>query len=177
MVLHPTKPDLEGKDLSSLKDPSGNYIFKSFLSAAKDGKGYSTYYWPKPGLSYPVEKIAYSKLYQPWSWIIGTSTYTKQSENIIGQEQFIIAVSLIELYKIQVGYYPNNLSELERFGSWVIGRTGSVRYEKVSSGYNLFFDVQEKYLNITLPSELKQGLSIVNTNVKFSPKGSVKTIR
>jgi hypothetical protein len=177
MVLHPIKPDLEGKDLSSFRDPSGNYIFRSFLSSANDGTGFSTYSWPKPGLSYPVEKIVYSKLYKPWSWIISSSTYTKQSENIIGQKQFIEVVSLIELYKIQVGKYPGNLCDLERFGSWVNGLTDLVIYEKVSDGYNLFFNVEEKLLSVTLPSELRQGLGIVNTNVKFSPKGSVKTIQ
>ena len=37
MVMHPTKPELDGKDLSGLVDPSGKRIFVEFAEiAARD---------------------------------------------------------------------------------------------------------------------------------------------
>src|SRR5215467_511176 len=31
MVMHPIKPELDGKDLSTMKDPSGNDLFNGFV--------------------------------------------------------------------------------------------------------------------------------------------------
>jgi methyl-accepting chemotaxis protein len=75
MVMHPMKPELDGKDLSDLKDPNGKRIFVEFANAAKQGGGFVDYYWPKPGADKPVSKISYVKLYEPWGWVIGSGIY------------------------------------------------------------------------------------------------------
>lgn len=76
MVMHPVKPELEGKDLSELKDPNGKLIFVEFSNVSKSsGGGFVDYYWPKPGAEKPVPKISYVKLYAPWGWVIGSGIY------------------------------------------------------------------------------------------------------
>lgn len=35
MVMHPTKPDLDGKDLSGSKDPNGKALFVEFVAVAR----------------------------------------------------------------------------------------------------------------------------------------------
>ena len=50
MVMHPTNPKLDGKDLSAIKDPDGFAIFSEMASLAKaKGAGMVDYRWPKPG--------------------------------------------------------------------------------------------------------------------------------
>jgi len=76
MVMHPMKPELDGKDLSGIKDPNGKPVFVEFANAAKrGGAGFVDYYWPKPGSDKPVAKVSYVKLYEPWGWVIGSGIY------------------------------------------------------------------------------------------------------
>ncbi len=76
MIMHPTKPELDGKDLSNLKDPQGKRLFVEFVKKVQEsGAGFVDYLWPKPGSSEPVPKISYVKLYKPWGWIVGSGIY------------------------------------------------------------------------------------------------------
>ncbi|MEO5374852.1 MAG: cache domain-containing protein [Alphaproteobacteria bacterium] len=76
MVMHPYKPELDGKDLSGFKDPAGTFLFKEFVRMVeKNGAGLVPYLWPKPGLQDPVQKISYVKGFQPWGWVIGSGIY------------------------------------------------------------------------------------------------------
>jgi len=50
MVMHPFKPQLDGKDLSAVKDPNGKKLFMEFVKVCGDkGEGFVDYYWPGPG--------------------------------------------------------------------------------------------------------------------------------
>jgi methyl-accepting chemotaxis protein len=76
MIMHPFKPELNGKDLSDIKDSNGKPIFVEFVKACKEkGAGEVDYLWPKPGASEPVTKVSYVKLYEPWGWIVGSGIY------------------------------------------------------------------------------------------------------
>ena len=76
LVTHPFKPELNGKDVSGIKDPDGNAVFVRFADTVKkDGSGYLSYLWPKPGLDQPVEKLSYVAGFKPWGWVIGTGLY------------------------------------------------------------------------------------------------------
>ncbi|MBB1074249.1 cache domain-containing protein [Rhodoferax sp. 4810] len=76
MVMHPIKPELDGKDLSGFKSPTGQLIFVDFVKQVKTGgDGFVPYLWPKPGETDPVQKISYVKGFQPWGWVIGSGVY------------------------------------------------------------------------------------------------------
>lgn len=76
IVMHAAKPELEGKDMSQLKDPDGKLLFNEFVAVVrKDGAGFVDYLWPKPGAKDPVPKVSYVKGFAPWGWIIGTGIY------------------------------------------------------------------------------------------------------
>jgi methyl-accepting chemotaxis protein len=76
MIMHPMKPELDGKDLTSFKDPSGRAIFVEFVAAAQASQGaYVRYLWPKPGKDQPVAKLSFVKRFAPWGWVIGTGIY------------------------------------------------------------------------------------------------------
>ncbi|MGE6264219.1 methyl-accepting chemotaxis protein [Aeromonas media] len=81
MVMHPMKPELDGKDLSGVEDKQGLRLFVAFADLARaQGVGEVAYYWPKPGVEEPVRKISYIKRFAPWDWIIGTGVYVDDVE-------------------------------------------------------------------------------------------------
>ncbi|WP_429095865.1 methyl-accepting chemotaxis protein [Aeromonas media] len=81
MVMHPMKPELDGKDLSGMEDKQGLRLFVAFADLARaQGAGEVAYYWPKPGVEEPVRKISYIKRFAPWDWIIGTGVYVDDVE-------------------------------------------------------------------------------------------------
>ncbi|XOB61634.1 cache domain-containing protein [Campylobacterota bacterium DY0563] len=76
IVVHPIKPQLNGKDLSNFKDKGGKRIFVEFANVAKkDKEGFVDYVWPKPGFEEPQPKVSYVKLFEPFGWVIGTGEY------------------------------------------------------------------------------------------------------
>ena len=76
MLMHPIRPELDGKDLSGTTDPTGKHLFVSFVDTVKkDGQGFVEYLWPKPGHNQPVAKVSYVKGYAPWGWVVGSGVY------------------------------------------------------------------------------------------------------
>jgi methyl-accepting chemotaxis protein len=82
ILMHPVKPELEGKELSQTRDANGKYIFREFVKVARaDGEGYVDYLWPKPGNSDAVPKLSFVKLVPEWNWIIGSGIYIDDVED------------------------------------------------------------------------------------------------
>ncbi len=76
MIMHPMKPELDGKDLSENKDPNGKKLFIEMVNVCREkGEGFVDYQWSKPGQEKPVPKISFVKLYKPWGWVIGSGIY------------------------------------------------------------------------------------------------------
>ena len=76
MIMHPMKPELEGTDLTNLRDPTGKAVFVEFVEAARTPEGgFVHYLWPKPGKQEPVAKLSFVKRFAAWGWIIGTGIY------------------------------------------------------------------------------------------------------
>ncbi len=76
MIMHPTRPKLDGTSLSELKDPNGKALFVEMVDVVRRaGSGFVPYQWPKPGEDEPVDKISYVKGVAPWGWIVGSGVY------------------------------------------------------------------------------------------------------
>jgi len=81
MVMHPLKPELEGKPLDAMKTPAGASLFVDMVDLVKrQGAGFYFYQWPKPGFQDPVDKLSYVKGFAPWGWVIGTGIYLDDVE-------------------------------------------------------------------------------------------------
>jgi len=92
IVMHPIKPELEGKDQSGMKDPNGKAIFTEFANVAKaGGEGIVEYLWPKPGSDVPVEKLSYVKLYKPWGWVVGSGLYMDDLQKVLTALRYTMA--------------------------------------------------------------------------------------
>jgi methyl-accepting chemotaxis protein len=76
MVMHPIKPEMNGNDLSTYKDPNGKLLFVDFVDTVrKNGAGFVPYEWPKPGFEKPQSKLSYVVGFAPWNWVVGTGVY------------------------------------------------------------------------------------------------------
>ena len=104
VVMHPTRPELNGKDVSDLKDPNGLALFKAFTNTVRQqGKGFVNYQWPKPGSSAPVDKISYVLGFEPWGWVIGTGIYVDEVHNDFMHQLRIAGMGV--LFTLLVGGY------------------------------------------------------------------------
>ena len=76
LIMHPIKPELDGKSMSTLKDPAGTLVFVEISKAGAKPEGdFISYLWPKVGASEPVPKTSFAIAYKPWDWIITTGAY------------------------------------------------------------------------------------------------------
>jgi methyl-accepting chemotaxis protein len=95
MVMHPIKPELNGKDLTSNRDPNGKALFVEFVKVVKNsGSGTVEYQWPRPGSDAPVDKLSHVSGFEPWRWIIGTGVYMDDLASEFGRH------SLAQLAKV-----------------------------------------------------------------------------
>ena len=86
MLMHPIRPELNGKDLSGNKDPNGKQLFVEFVKTVQaSGAGFVPYLWPKPGSEKPVAKVSYVKGFAPWGWVIGSGVYIDTVDAAIAQ--------------------------------------------------------------------------------------------
>ncbi|ABQ27465.1 diguanylate cyclase [Geotalea uraniireducens Rf4] len=93
MVMHPTRPELDGTNLSDNRDPRGTFVFKEFVRVCNEkGAGFVEYLWPKPGERLPVAKISYVKLYAPWGWIVGSGIYVDDVEKDMARLRWNMAI-------------------------------------------------------------------------------------
>ncbi|MFV9510101.1 methyl-accepting chemotaxis protein [Tepidibacillus sp. LV47] len=94
LVGHPMIPKEEGTNRINLKDPNGVYIIQNIIKAAKNGEnnGYSEYMWEKPedvGTNKLTKKRVYSKLFEPWNFIVSTGNYIDEIDRIVNQQEMI----------------------------------------------------------------------------------------
>jgi methyl-accepting chemotaxis protein len=110
MMMHPYRPDLDGKDLSDFKDPKGKALFVEFARVCKDkGEGYVDYVWQwKDDKTRMEPKLSYVKAFTPWGWIIGTGIYTNDVQEQVGslRNQLLIVIIPIALLLLAVLYFP-----------------------------------------------------------------------
>lgn len=112
MIMHPIKPELDGKNLAGMKDPSGNALFIGFVDVVnKQGAGFYSYLWPKPGFEQPVAKISYVKGFAPWGWIIGTGIYLDDVDAVFRQDAMTFGLVCLAVFVLVLG------------ASFVIGRS------------------------------------------------------
>ncbi len=98
MIMHPYRPDLDGKDLSDFKDSHGKRIFVEFAEIGRrDGAGYVDYMWQwKDDAARIVPKLSQVRLFEPWGWVTGTGIYIEDvREEIARLEASLIKISLL----------------------------------------------------------------------------------
>ena len=121
VLMHPIKPELDGKDVSDMKDPTGKRLFVEFVGAVKkDGAGFVSYLWPKPGFAQPVPKISYVKEFSPWGWVIGSGIYLDDVDAIFWNSTkwmvgiiSVLTLGIVILLQIIIGSITHSLSDIQ----------------------------------------------------------------
>jgi methyl-accepting chemotaxis protein len=92
LIAHPIQPENEGTNRIDIEDPNGVKLIQEIISAATANKnsGFTDFMWVKPadadtGKSSP--KRAYSKLFEPWNWIISTGNYIDDIDRTISLKE------------------------------------------------------------------------------------------
>ena len=76
IVMHPLKPQLDGKNLINFKDKKGNRLFYDMIQVCKNkGAGVVRYVWDNPRTGKFEDKTSYVATFKPFHWIIGTGIY------------------------------------------------------------------------------------------------------
>lgn len=100
MVMHPIKPELNGKDLSAFKDANGKLFFGEMTRlATASGGGHVSYFWPKPGSEQPVGKVSYVGLFKPWGWVVGNGLYVDDVQKEVAElrKSILLVLSLVAM--------------------------------------------------------------------------------
>jgi methyl-accepting chemotaxis protein len=108
MIIHPLKPELDGKDITDNRDPNGKQLFVEMVKVCKASEeGFVDYFWPKPGFAKPVPKISYVKLFKSWGWIIGTGVYVENIDEQVSaiRQQILIALIIIVIVSAGIGFF------------------------------------------------------------------------
>ena len=85
-----------------------------------------------------------------------------------GKQNFVSAISIIELHKTRNNDYPKSLDDLEFLGDWDTIWLSAVRYERVKGGYNLY--VERGWAgepDLKFPIGFKKGLGLKDSNVEW----------
>jgi methyl-accepting chemotaxis protein len=119
MIMHPIKPELDGKDITDMQDPKGKKLFIETVSVVKNNKaGFVDYLWPKPGFTEPVSKISYVKGFEPWGWIIGSGIYIDDvNAEFWSKAKVLAAISVLAICIILIISYFVTASILNQLGA------------------------------------------------------------
>ncbi|MDR3493264.1 MAG: cache domain-containing protein [Ancalomicrobiaceae bacterium] len=75
-VMIPPRPDLVGKLRLAEQDTNGKYFIREMKELVdRDGKGFVSYTFKKPGTDLVADKTTFVKMYKPWNLSIATGVY------------------------------------------------------------------------------------------------------
>jgi len=103
MILHPIKPELNGKSMAGQKGPDGQLVFDEMVEVAKkDGAGVVNYLWPRPGSDKPIPKTSYVEAFAPWEWIVGSGIYIDDVDTIFRDVLMVVATVALGILAVVV---------------------------------------------------------------------------
>ncbi|MDX9874524.1 MAG: methyl-accepting chemotaxis protein [Spongiibacteraceae bacterium] len=96
MVLNPSAPQFEGRDTSGNQDVTGKRISIEIVDSARArGVGSVDYFWPRPGETEPQYKLANTRLFQPWGWVVASGVYPDDIAAEVRKELLAPAVAAV----------------------------------------------------------------------------------
>ena len=105
IIMHPLKPQLDGKNLINFKDKAGNRLFYDMVQVCKiNGSGIVNYMWDNPRTHKLEKKTSYVTTFKPFNWIIGTGLYNSDI-NLIRDNKIINILSSMRYGKNNNGYF------------------------------------------------------------------------
>jgi len=157
MIVHPYRPDLNGKDLNDFSDPHGKKLFVEFVKTVEQSDhGYVDYMWQwKDDSTHIVPKLSYVSIFKPWNWVIGTGVYIEDvKKEIKALTQRLLWIS-------------TGISGLIALMLFFITQQSLASEKKRIEAENELFESKEKYK--TLVEAATEGLiMIIDGKISFS---------
>ena len=94
LLMHPILPDQEGNNRYELTDQNDVKIIQEIMKVDKEG-GYNEFYFTKSDGVTVAPKVAYSKEFEPWNWVITTGVYSDDIQNIVDNSNGVIQIGQI----------------------------------------------------------------------------------
>ena len=83
VLMHPFVTDLLNSNQINMQDIKGNFLFRDIIKTAVEGGGQVEYFWPKPTIATPFQKVSHVVYFEPWDWVLGTGLYFEDIERDI----------------------------------------------------------------------------------------------
>lgn len=78
----------EGKSRINAQDANGAFFMQDIIKKGMgDGGGYSDYWFPKPNEQQATPKRAYSLLFKPYNWVIGTGNWVDDIDKLVADQE------------------------------------------------------------------------------------------
>ena len=94
LLMHPILPDQEGNNRYELTDQNDVKIIQEIMKVAKEG-GYNEFYFTKSDGVTVAPKVAYSKEFEPWTWVITTGVYEDDIQGVVDNSEGVIRIGQI----------------------------------------------------------------------------------
>ena len=94
LLMHPILPDQEGNNRYELTDQNDVKIIQEIMKVAKEG-GYNEFYFTKSDGVTVAPKVAYSKEFEPWNWVITTGVYEDDIQGVVDNSEGVIRIGQI----------------------------------------------------------------------------------
>lgn len=119
LVMHPILSEQEGTNRYDLTDKNGVKIIQSIVKTAEAGGGFNEFYFTKSDGKTVAPKIAYSKKFDKWNWVITTGIYSDDIQGVVqessglnriinifnGSTKFLIAVgAALVVFMLVISY-------------------------------------------------------------------------
>lgn len=92
--------DTEGTNRYNAQDAYGNQYVQGFISQAKAGGGFTDYYFPREGEEEASPKRAYTQMFEPWGWVVGTGNYTDDIDDEVAAQQSVLETTADRIQKV-----------------------------------------------------------------------------
>jgi methyl-accepting chemotaxis protein len=99
MLLHPVKPEKEGKNVYDDGDADGKHHYREMVAdVLKDGEGFVSYNFKLPDGSGAKQKVSYVRGFEPWGWIVATGVFDSEIQEAVNSARMKLgAVVLLVL--------------------------------------------------------------------------------
>ncbi|MGE4297347.1 MAG: methyl-accepting chemotaxis protein [Desulfovibrionaceae bacterium] len=127
LILHPTMPALEGRDMGGFVDVNGVAAFRDMAAAVADkGEGFVAYAWPRPDNPEPADMVSCVTLFKPWRVMVGTGEYLEgiRKETAARSKEFMAAMytNLLKLAPFLLATIVLAVLLISRHNSRIIGK-------------------------------------------------------
>ncbi len=151
VLLLPTVPTFEGKQVEQLGNPAERTVFKQILDAAAQGGGLLQYQWPHPATGLMAPKMSIVSKLDSWDWIIIAGVYLDDLQSTLDAQREMlhdsVRSSIVSTLLILLAAFAVALVFSLYFSRWMGRLFGRYRTDIEHRNAALHESAKELYFN------------------------------